>query len=59
MLIPRTSPKDPIRPTRGHPDLTFEGRSELTCQGFFQEKILRTYPGGPSKDVLGTLWGYL
>lgn len=59
MLVPRTSSKDPIRPTRGHSDLKFEGRSELTCQGFFLEKVLRTYPGGLSKDVLGTLWDYL
>ena len=31
--VPRTSPKDPIWLSRGHPDLTFLGRPDLTSWG--------------------------
>ena len=70
--VPRTSTKDPIWPSRERPDLTFSERSAMTsterpnmmlkgchCEfdaGLHQD-FLRTSPRGPSKHLLGTMWG--
>ena len=66
-----TSPKDPIWPSRGRPDLMSSGRPEMTSRGRptltsmgrpwevgsgRPRDLLRTFPRGPSKHALGRCW---
>ena len=63
----QTFSKVSISPSRERPDMTSWWRSCLTSQGQLestsQERflggVLRTFFGGPSEDVLGTMWEHL
>ena len=72
--VSRTSPKDPIWPSRGLPKLTFWGRLEITSRGRPNltskgrpwevhsgclQDVLKTSLRWPSKHVLGTMWVHL
>ena len=72
--VPKTSPKDLIWPSRGHPDLTTWRPTEMTSRGRPNltpmgrrwkvhsgclQDVLRTSLRGPSKYLLGTIWGQL
>ena len=65
-IVPRTSPKDPIWPSQGYPNLTSWRRPNLTSERHpgkvylgRPQDVLRTSPGWPWKQVLGTMWGQL
>ena len=62
--VPKTSPKDPIWPSRGLSDLTAWGRLNLKGSSWEGDlgrcqDVLRTSPRGPSKHVFGTVCGHL
>ena len=69
--VPRTSPIDPIWPSRGRPDLTSWSRPEITSRGRLNltfkgrpwevdlgrpNDVLRTSRRRSSKYVFGTMW---
>ena len=68
--VPRTSPADPIWPSRGRPELKSQGRPDLTSWGRLQ-MTSRGHPNltskrhswevssGPWKHILDTMWGHL
>ena len=72
--VPRTSPKDPIWPSRGRLELTSWGRLEIMSWGCpnltsrgrpweivseCPQDVLRTSHRRPWKHVLGTMWRHL
>ena len=71
LQILRTSPKDPIWPSRERPDMMSWGRPEMTFRGHpnltsnerpwevgseHTHDVFRTSPSGLSKHVFGTMW---